>query len=253
VRRLVLLLALFLAGCGSSDKNARDTGPPPPPLAKRCGPVHVEWRTLWFTASDGTRLDGAESGSGGRGVVMVHESPSDLCGWEPYGATLAKRGFHVLLIDLRAFGLSKRGLRYGTPGAIADVRGAVDELKELGAEKVALVGASYGGAAVLAAAPALGSQISGVASLSGELNLGNARLNAIAAVPHLRAPLLIMGSRKDHYLDEADAQKLIRAAGSPQKSLVEFDGYDHGWNLLAFSHKQRAYQVLIGFLRRVTE
>jgi pimeloyl-ACP methyl ester carboxylesterase len=252
VKRLLLpLVALLLAGCGSNHTNA-DTGPPPPPLAKRCGPVHAQWQTLWFHASDGTKLDGAESGSGQRGVVMVHESPSDLCGWEPYGATLAKRGFHVLLIDLRAFGLSKRGTRYGTPGAIADLRGAVAELKELGAKKVALVGASYGGAAVVAAGPALGTQIAGVASLSGELNLGNARLNALAAVPRLRVPLLIMGSRKDHYLDEADAQKLIRAAGSEQKSLVEFDGYEHGWTLLDLSHKQRAYQVLVGFLRHVT-
>jgi esterase/lipase len=66
-------------------------------------------------------------------------------------------------------------------------------------------------------------------------------------------PLLIVGSRKDHYLDEADAQKLIRAAGSTQKSLVEFDGYNHGWNLLEFTHKQRAHQALVEFLRRVTD
>ena len=88
-------------------------------------------------ASDGTKLDGAEAGSGERGVVMLHESPADLCGWEPYGAELVRQGFHVLLVDLRAYGLSQRGPYGGRRGAVADVRGAVDELKHRGAKQVA--------------------------------------------------------------------------------------------------------------------
>ena len=107
--------------------------------------------------------------------MFLHESPDDLCGWEPYAAEVAKRGFHVLLVDLRAFGLSQRGPYGGRRGAVADVRGAVDELKHLGAKQVAVVGASYGGVTALAAAPALGPQIAGVASLSGELDLGRVR------------------------------------------------------------------------------
>lgn len=241
----LLLVAVLLAGCGGSG-HSRPAAPPPPPLAKRCGTAHAQWRTLWFEASDGTRLDGAELGAGSRGLVMLHESPSDLCGWEPYGAEFAKRGFRVFLVDLRTFGLSHRGPYGGLRGAVADVRGAVEELKRLGAKRVAVVGASYGGVTALVTAPALGSQISGVASLSGELELPSAGLKTLAAVPKIRVPLLIMGSRKDHYLDEEDARKLARAATSTHAQLVEFDGYDHGWNLLAFSHKQRAYRVLVG-------
>jgi pimeloyl-ACP methyl ester carboxylesterase len=254
VKRLALVVAAvpLLAGCGSGHQ-AGVAGPPLPAIAKRCGGAHAKWRTLWLEASDKTKLDGAEAGSGARGVLMLHESPSDLCGWEPYGAELSRRGFHVLLIDMRAFGLSRRGYRYGLPGAVADIRGAVDVLKQLGAKRVAVVGASYGGAAALAAAPALGSEIAGVASLSGELELGNAGFRALEAVPKIRVPLLVMGSRKDHYLDEADARRLVRAATSTHAQLVEFDGYDHGWNLFASSHKRRAYAVLVGFLRRVTE
>jgi pimeloyl-ACP methyl ester carboxylesterase len=250
VKRLLLVAVLLLAGCGG---DSRSSGPPPPALAKRCGPVHGDWRTLWFDAADGTRLDGAELGSGPRGVLLLHESPSDLCGAEPYGAEIAKRGFHVLIIDLRAFGLSHRGPYGGLRGAVADVRGAVRELKHLGAERVAVVGASYGGATALATAPALGSEIAGVVSLSGELDIPNAQLHALAAVPNITVPLLIMGSRKDHYLDEEDARTMLRNAINSRAQLVEFDGSDHGWNLLAFSHKQRAYQVLIAYLRSMTQ
>jgi pimeloyl-ACP methyl ester carboxylesterase len=236
VKRL-LLAVLLLSGCGGTHGAApKTTTPPPPRLGERCGTVHARWQTLWFRASDGTKLDGAVLGSGGRGVILLHESPADLCGWEPYGAKLAQRGFRVLLVDLRGYGLSARGPTGGTRGAT----------------KLAVVGASYGGVNALVAAPALGSKIGGVASLSGELDLGDS-LNALAAVPRLRVPLLIMGSRDDRYLDAADAHKLLRAAGSPQKSLVEFAGGDHGWDLLALSHAQRANRLLVSFLRRVTE
>src|SRR5262249_47504715 len=140
-------------------------------LAKRCG-TNVKARTLWFRASDGTRLDGAELGSGPRGVIMLHESPADLCGWAPYGARLAPHGFHGLPLHPRGYGYSARGPYGGPRGAIADVRGAVSELRRLGAKRVALVGASYGAVNAMVAAPSLGSGIVGVATLSGELDLG---------------------------------------------------------------------------------
>jgi len=251
VKRLLLVAVLLLAGCGGGEPGVE--GPPLPAIAKRCGSAHGNWKPLWFTAADGTRLDGAELGSGERGVVFLHESPNDLCGWEPYAAEVAKRGFHVLIVDLRAYGLSQRGPSGGIRGAVADVRGAVDELKRLGAERVAVVGASYGGAAAVATAPELGSEITGVVSLSGELDIGNAQLHALQAVPDITVPLLIMASRKDHYLDEEDARTLLRNATSSRAQLVLFDGDDHGWDLLAHSQKQRAYQFLISFLQSVTQ
>jgi pimeloyl-ACP methyl ester carboxylesterase len=253
VKGLLVVAVVLLAGCGGGRAQPVVHRKPPPPLAQRCGGTHVRSRSLWFPASDGTRLDGAELGSGDRGVILLHESPADLCGWEPYAEVLARRHLHVLLVDLRAYGLSSRGPYGGRPGAIADLRGAVDELKRLGAKRVALVGASYGGVNALVAAPALDSRISGVASLSGELSLGD-DFDALAAVRHLRVPLLVMGSRDDRYLDAADARKLVRAAATTQKSLVEFDGTFHGWDLLYDAPQHRhASDVLVGFLTRATE
>jgi pimeloyl-ACP methyl ester carboxylesterase len=253
VRRLALVaVAVALAGCGG--KHAETVkGPPLPSIASRCGGAHATWRTLWLKASDGTLLDAAVTGGGDRGLVLLHESPNDLCGWEPYGAVLARRGFRVMILDLRAFGLSHRGAYGGARGAVADVRGAVDELKSLGAKKIALVGASYGGSTAMVAAPALGSDVAGVASLSGELNLASSGLNALAEVPRITIPLLVMGSNGDPYLDAKDARTLAKAAKATHPQVVMFDGTQHGWELLASTHERRAYAVLIGFLRRVTE
>jgi pimeloyl-ACP methyl ester carboxylesterase len=256
VRLGLFAAALVLAGCGGASVHARSAAPAPPPaLAKRCGSFHSHARTFWFTAADGTRLDGAELGSGPRGVILLHESPADLCGWAPYGASLARRGFHVLLVDLRAYGLSARGPYGGKRGAIADVRGSVTALRRLGARRVALVGASYGAVNALVAAPALGHSIDAVASLSGELDLNDGEFDSLAAVRRIGVPLLLLGSREDRYLDEADARRLVRAAReAPERRLVEFPGSYHGWDLLDTSPQHtRADRVLVAFLRRVTQ
>jgi pimeloyl-ACP methyl ester carboxylesterase len=258
VKPTLLAAALLLAGCGRAGHAGPAAPAPPPALAKRCGTGYSHARTFWFTASDGTRLDGAELGRGPRGVVLLHESaPADLCGWEPYGARLARAGFHVLLVDLRGAGLSARGRHGGPLGAIADARGAVDELRGRGAKKVVLVGASYGGVNALVAAPALGSRIAAVASLSGELDLGrgsSTELDALAAVKRLRVPLLVLGSRDDRYLSAAEARRLVRAAHSTHATLAEFEGTVHGWDLLSISpERKRADRILQAFLRRATQ
>ena len=250
----LLLLTLTIAACGGG-KSA--SPPAPPSLGKRCGSrgAGVHAKTLWFRAADGTRLDGAELGSGDRGVILLHESPADLCDWTPYGKSLAAHGFHVLLVDLRGFGLS-RGAPNGAPGARADVRGAVDELKSLGARKVVLVGASYGGATAMVAAPSLGSAIAGLANLSGETVLhegGADELNALAAVRRLQVPFLVLASRDDHWLLGSEARKLVAAAASRDKRAVVYPGYRHGWDLLDVPPTKPADAVLVAFLRRVTQ
>jgi pimeloyl-ACP methyl ester carboxylesterase len=95
-----------------------------------------------------------------------------------------------------------------------------------------------------------------VISVSGEKQLANRcgpadELDALDAVPRLRAPFLILGSRQDGYLPTSDARTLLRRAGSPHKRLVLFPGGDHGWDILEIApHRSRANAVVQAFLRR---
>ena len=78
-----------------------------------------------------------------------------------------------------------------------------------------------------------------------------AELDALDAVPRLRAPFLILGSREDGFLPPSDAQALLRRAGSPHKRLVLFPGGDHGWDILENApYRARANAVVQDFLRR---
>lgn len=157
--------ALVLAGCGG---HGRATTPAPPRLvAEHCGSAYagLHARTFWFRAADGTRLDGALLGSGRRVVVLATEYPSDYCAWLDYAQVLHARGYAGFLFDFRGQGDSNAGTGRAYD---SDVVGAVAEARRrLAPRRVLLVGASLGGAAVVAAASEIRPRVDGVVSLAG--------------------------------------------------------------------------------------
>jgi pimeloyl-ACP methyl ester carboxylesterase len=171
----------------------------------------VKAKVGWFHATDGVLLDGASLGDGSTGIVLAHESPADLCGWLPYAKVLGAAGFRVLAFDHRHFGLSQSPIAAAKCGRFSkDLAGAVAELEREGAKKVFLMGASFGGITSMVSGSRLGSKTAGVISVSGEEQLANrcgpaAELDAKDAVPRLRTPFLIIGSREDSFLPPSDA------------------------------------------------
>jgi len=228
-----------------------------PPLGKRCGGGRVEAKVGWFHATDGVLLDGASLGDGKTGIVLAHESPADLCGWLPYAKVLRAAGFRVLIFDHRHFGLSQSPFVGPKCGRFSrDLAGAVAELQREGANKVFLMGASFGGITSMVAGSRLGARVAGVISVSGEKYLANrcgpdTELNAFGAVRRLRVPFLILGSREDGYLPPSDARALERRAASTHKRLVLFPGDYHGWDILDVApYRASAKRIVLGFLQR---
>ena len=119
--------------------------------ASRCGTATTKATLVRFQAADGTSLNGVMVGRGPAGVVLVHQYPSDLCGFWPFADYLAKRGLRAFAIDLRCFGRSACPEGDAKGRVVDDLDAAVAELHRRGATRVGLVGASMGGAAVLIA------------------------------------------------------------------------------------------------------
>lgn len=223
----------------------------PRPLAQKCGSdtFGVTATPFWLTAGDGVRLYAVEQGAGETGIVLLHESPADLCCWLPYMAKLTHAGLRVLALDFRGFGDSQRPV--STRAFLArgrDVRAAVAKLHADGARKVFLVGASFGGVAAMTYAPRL--PVAGVVSMSGELAIPGTGMSAVAAVPHLRVPLLILDARSDRYLSVPDARTLLHRAGTKDKRLVLYPGGFHGWDLVESApYAAKARALVLGWLR----
>lgn len=202
-----------------------------PSLSSECGTAIAasapSTKAVAFTAGDGAHLHGERIGNGDTTIVLAHEYPSSLCGWFPYAGELAGSGFSVFLFDHRAKG-SRLDL---------DVVAAVEKAKALGATKVIAMGGSLGGAATLVAAGRDCFLVSGIVSVSGETDLrsygrGVPPLDAVPYESRIAAPLLVVGSKDDSLVPQADVDQLLAHAASASKRAVLVDGYGHGWNLL---------------------
>jgi dienelactone hydrolase len=226
----VVVAALATTACGGGHRGA--SRPPGPPLARICGtlPHGLLPETSWLRTADRVRLFSFDAGSGSTGVVLAHESPGGLCGWLPAVPTFAAHGLRVLAFDFRGFPPSGSPQDRRAEDFAPDLQAAVDALHADGASEVFVAGASFGGAAMLRNAPKLHG-VAGFVNLSGELDLATIG-NVLSAVHRLRAPLLVLASRHDYYLDAPEAKRLFRAAGSPDKQLTLYPGSYHGWDLL---------------------
>ena len=158
---------------------------------------------------------------------------------------LADHGIRAVAIDFRGFGRSTVDRTKGL-SVRPDIEAAVDEAKAEGSDKVFLMGASYGGAAELTYGPDLERRRDRRASRASS---SFPYLNAIGAVPRLKAPLLVVAGRDDGQANAADAHTLVRAAGSSDKRAVVYPGEYHGWALLDDApYGPRAQRLVLDWL-----
>jgi pimeloyl-ACP methyl ester carboxylesterase len=80
----------------------------------------------------------------GPAVVLLHAGVADRTMWAEHLDPLARSGFRVVALDLPGFGEAR--ISPGEQAPWADVLGTLDEL---GVDRAALVGCSYGGAVAL--------------------------------------------------------------------------------------------------------
>ena len=245
---VVSLLVAACSGAPSSGSNGATaqatttTAAALQPLeqpASRCGTATTKATLVRFQAADGTSLDGVLVGSGPAGVVLVHQYPSDLCGFWPFADYLAKRGLRAFAIDLRCFGRSACPEGEARGRVVDDLDAAVAELRRRGASRVGLVGASMGGAAALIAGTRIQPSVAAVVSLSGEADptslVGGISLNAGAVVGKLMVPTMFVVATNDSYVSVPETRAMYRAVRSKDKRLEVLAGpYDarHGWQLL---------------------
>ena len=243
---VVALLTTACSGTSSSGSNgdapAQATTVALQPLeqpSSRCGVPGPTATLVRFAAADGTILNGILVGRGPAGVVLAHQYPSDLCGFWPFADYLAKRGLRAFAIDLRCFGRSACPEGDAKGRVVDDLDAAVAELRRRGVTRVALVGASMGGAAVLIAGTRVQPPVAAVVSLSGEADptslVGGIPLNAGAVVDQLRVPTMFVVATHDRYVSVPETRAMYQAVKARSKRLEvasgQFDGR-HGWQLL---------------------
>jgi alpha-beta hydrolase superfamily lysophospholipase len=238
---LALALVAALVGVGSAATSARPTAEskPPKPLKLRETCVRRSDRAtvVRFRSADGVRLLGVMLGRGPASVVLSHESDSTLCSWLPYGRTLARRGYRVLVFDSRGNGSSSSSRSPSRRFRVdLDVVGAVREMRRRGARSVVLAGGSFGAMASIAAGASVRPPVDGVVPVSPGVTFRG--LDAEAPARRLDVPTLYVVARDDADFPQA-ARLLYEATATREKRLLVVAGYGHGSHVLAESGEAR--------------
>jgi hypothetical protein len=152
------ILCVLASGCGGDDGSGTSTaagtstvkpqaaGPQPaghnptkpsgPALVASCAGSGSAWHSL--LAGEGvSRVQAAVLGDERKAVVLANDSGNQACDWMPFTRSLVKRGFAVALFS------------YTRVGNANDVAAVAHALRRRGATRVAAIGASAGGRAVV--------------------------------------------------------------------------------------------------------
>ena len=227
-------MVALLTGCGGSPTPSGDPGgaePSEAAAAPRCMPTG-DAAEIFFEGADGTTLAAIEAGVGTIGVVLVHGSGNaGRCVWTREIPTLTEAGFHILAIDHACVGVS------GCPDdkdLVADIDAAAAELRRLGADVVAVIGASAGTAETIVAGAH--------ADLDAVVALSPLRLDAAvtltppasvdAAAGTIRVPTLLVVGTDDRNASVDAVTALSKVIPEGLATLLVVDGGGHAQELL---------------------
>ncbi len=234
-------LVLLASGCTAADDSPGTDASPTTSgatgaadatgaLRDRCLsaiPADAELDALSFLGSTGGDIEGARIGPRTNDTVAVLlPQVGGMCGWGRWAAAAAEEhGLTSLLVNPCGYGESAcTGEQDADP--LNEVAAAVElARRDLGAERVVLLGTSMGGALTVIAVAA-GADVDAWADVSGPSAWDGVELATLA--PRLPSPGLVMMAPSDGQQAFASARRLAAAAGVrfvPGRS-------GHGWELL---------------------
>ncbi len=202
-------------------------------------------KEITIAASDGVKIaaDFYDSNSTS-GVLLVHMMPAAKESWNAFAQQLQKNNFKALAIDLRGHGKSE----FGPNGfldftdaehqkGIKDVEAGIKFLREQGAGKISIVGASIG--ANLALQFADKNEIASVVLLSPGLNYRGVDVSEISS-PATKN-IFLVASKDDEYSAES-SQQIFQNLTISGKKIKIYERAGHGTNM--FSEKDLAGLIL---------
>jgi alpha-beta hydrolase superfamily lysophospholipase len=269
--RLILPSMLILSACGTAPATAPTTAstPLPDPLSTRTSitltPVEsafapanptaaplddiIATHSVTFDTPDGATITGELYGSGKTAVIF---SVMGNCkpGWREFAGLTAAQGLMALTYpwrDCRDSGpINEAELRRNF---VNDARGAVNFVREQGAEKIILAGASLGG--IASAKLAIESQASGLIVFASPPEIPQWGFKIEASELNTDIPKLFLTAEKDNVVSINASRALYDLAAEP-KEWQTYPGSEHGTDLFRTEIGEEVKLRILEFILTVT-
>ncbi|MDC7122053.1 hypothetical protein OMK64_10940 [Cellulomonas fimi] len=231
--------ALLLAGCTSqgeepepdavAPEETTSVGPSPairPADVPDCAP---EGSAAAATGPEDDPTLVVWTGAGSKGVVLAPQNQADYCQWTDEMTRLAGAGYLVASFSW-------------ADDSASSLLGAVDALRSVGAQDVALVGASKGGA--FSAALADEADAAAVVALGPPATFDG--IDASSEASTYDGPLLVVASTDDSQVS-VDGSREVARADDPS-TFMELSGGAHGVELFDGEHASHVRTAIDGVL-----
>ncbi|HEX5546972.1 MAG TPA: alpha/beta fold hydrolase [Ktedonobacterales bacterium] len=238
---MLLTVAIAVAGCGAAGGAARATPTTAiPTLAQPTATLAVPSHAVEFTTPDGLRLRGTLYSSGTVGVALAHQSDGTQNQWSGFARQLAAHGYMALTFDFRGHNTSEGPA--DTAKEDIDLRAAIRFLRAQGATRIALMGASLGGAVALRVAAT--ESVVAVATLSA-VAWWTTQPVTDEILKAVKAPKLFINSTLD---DDAGGTQHMYDVASPPKEVHIYPGRAHGVGIFSGDYGSDLIQRLLTFM-----
>lgn len=241
---LLLCALLMLSACSGQPTGRTSTMPTATPTATPASPTPtlvVATRAVHIPTDTGAMLIGTLYGHGKTAIIFANQTDSYQEAWKPLAQSFAAKGYMTLTFEYQGLHGSE-GDRYASAYA-ENVVSAVKFAKTQGATRIALIGASIGGLAVVAAAARTNALALVSASAPTEWSgIGTAD----DFLQTLLIPKLFVAADRD---DSADSVRHLYAVALQPKQLQMYTGAEHGVELLDQSDDGPFNHLVLTFIQ----
>lgn len=234
------ILICLLTACAAPVSSST-----PSPISPTLAPAHL---TITFITPDGAAIEGTLYGSGDT-VVIFSAMGNCKRGWEDMADLVANNGMMALTYQWR--GCKPNSVdEVQIQKFLDDTRGAIDFIKDQGAKKIILVGASLGGCA--SAKLAIESGANGFVVLASPPTISQWGFEIEAADLKTGIPKLFITAEDDATVSVNASRALYDLAIDP-KEWQTYPGSAHGTDLFETGSKADLQDRILQFIRLIND
>jgi pimeloyl-ACP methyl ester carboxylesterase len=209
----------------------------------------IESHTVTFDTPDGATITAELYGSGDT-VVIFSVMGNCKPGWREFAQLTAAQGLTALTYQWRGCRASGSVDEDEIQKFVDDLRGAITFMREQGAKKIILVGASLGGCA--SAKLAVESQADGLVVVASPPEISQWGFEIDAADLNTDIPKLFITTENDDTVPASATRELFDLAAEP-KEWQTYPGIAHGTDLFEGENGDEMQQRILGFILAIAK